>query len=355
MTNRKIILMFVYAGIGGAERMTVHIGKMLTNAGFDVKYVVIYLKKTDAPIKDFIPSLCEIEDVYCNNSFLLILKLFSLIKKYKPFSVFSSAYPFNYKLLLISLLLKKTKYVIRCDNYLFTYSFVQKLIIKKTYKYAEHIITQTKEMSDELIVEGISSKKKIVVLENPVDEIDIQEKIKDKETPYPQDGRKHIVAVGRFHYQKGFDLLVKACAELRKRRDDFDLYIVGYYLQECKPEYERVMQLVRLTGMENCIHCLGYKKNPYVYMAFADCFVLSSRWEGLPNVLAEALFLRRPVAAVKCIPMIERMVRDGIDGFLSEKDDIKGLVLAINNALNIKETSPTYRGACPNDFVSLFN
>lgn len=63
--------------------------------------------------------------------------------------------------------------------------------------------------------------------------------------------------------------------------------------------------------MSDCVFCVGFKNNPYVYMKHADCFVLSSRNEGLPNVMIEALYLGTPVAAYKCIPVIERIVDEG--------------------------------------------
>lgn len=99
---------------------------------------------------------------------------------------------------------------------------------------------------------------------------------------------------------------------------------------------------------------MGFSDNPYVYLKYADCFVLSSRWEGLPNVLVESLFLKTPVAAFKCIPIIERMVRDGVDGYLAEKENPSSLASAIINAMKMGRTNPVYRGATKDDYISLF-
>ena len=114
------------------------------------------------------------------------------------------------------------------------------------------------------------------------------------------------------------------------------------------------MHIAEELGVRESIHCLGFNDNPFIYMKYADCFVLSSRFEGLPNVLVEAMFLKTPVAAFKCIPIIERMVRDGMDGYLAEKENPNSLSSAIINALKMGRTNPIYRGATKEDYVSLF-
>ena len=179
-------------------------------------------------------------------------------------------------------------------------------------------------------------------------------KVADAVSPYPEDGKKHIVAVGRFAYQKGYDYLVTAFAQLFKRNQNVELYIVGANTKNWKPEYDRIITIIQHLDIENAVHCVGYQDNPYRYVKYADIFVLSSRWEGLPNVLAEALYLKTPAAAFKCIPIVERMVRNGVDGFLAEKEDVNGLTNAMENALTLGRTSPVYVGASEDDFVKLF-
>ena len=162
------------------------------------------------------------------------------------------------------------------------------------------------------------------------------------------------MAVGRFSYQKGYDYLVQAIEQVIRQQANCELYIIGAYTEKWKQEYDRIATLILKLGIKESVHCIGYQANPYKWIKHADCFVLSSRWEGLPNVLAEALYLGTPVAAFKCIPIIERMVRNEIDGYLSNKEDYIGLATAICKSIELGRTSPIYTGAKDEDFVKLF-
>lgn len=68
----------------------------------------------------------------------------------------------------------------------------------------------------------------------------------------------------------------------------------------------------------------------------ANCFVLPSRVEGLPNSLVDAMFLCRPVVATRCIPMIERMVEEGVNGYTVPVGDIELMADAMIKAINLK-------------------
>lgn len=77
-------------------------------------------------------------------------------------------------------------------------------------------------------------------------------------------------------------------------------------------------------------------------MKYANCFVLSSRNEGLPNVMIEALYLGTPVAAFKCIPVIERIVSQGTTGYLAAKENIRELADAMLKAVKLGRIETTY-------------
>ena len=209
-------------------------------------------------------------------------------------------------------------------------------------------------MKDELVFDEKISSNKVVVLENPIDKETIDTKTIDAETPYPSNGNKHIVASGRFCYQKGFDILVSAFAELKKKINDVDLFIMGANDGEYRDEYNRVESLAESLGVAQDLYCVGYQSNPYKYVKYADCFALSSRWEGLPNVVIESLYLGTPVAAMKCVPVIERIISEGVNGSLAEKDDYHSLADALERVLNLQNAVCDYQGASNKAFVDLF-
>ena len=65
----------------------------------------------------------------------------------------------------------------------------------------------------------------------------------------------------------------------------------------------------------------GFINNPFPYYKYADLFVLSSKWEGLPNVILEALFLKTPVVVTDCIPYFYEILEEGKNGFIVKYGD----------------------------------
>lgn len=351
MTQKKILIL-LQDGVGGAERISVLLGKSLARERYDVKFCLIE-RGSKTSIADFIPEGYKIVRIPNACPLKMMWQLVSVIRREHPHVVFSSVMYLNTKILPFRWMFPDVRFVIRCENYLYTFSKKQHRFIHFTYHKADAIIAQTQEMKDELVTEMHIDGRKITVIQNPVDTELIDRLVSEGENPYPQDGRKHIVASGRFAYQKGYDLLVKALAEVCKQRNDIELYIIGDTNHEGGAYHKEVMALAKNLGVEKLIHCVGYQKNPYVYVNYADCFVLSSRWEGLPNVMIEAQYLGTPVAAFKCIPVIERLVKDGKGGFLAEKENIVSLAEAILSAITLGHQQSSYHSTAINDFENI--
>ncbi len=108
--------------------------------------------------------------------------------------------------------------------------------------------------------------------------------------------KKLIVAVGRFCKEKAFENLILAFKECKSRMCDIGLVLVG----DGEPK-DKCVNIAKEAGIEADVYFAGYQKNPYKYMAQCDAFVLSSRSEGFPNVLAEAMALSLPVISTNCL------------------------------------------------------
>lgn len=348
------VLFFSQAGVGGAERMTVLIGKFLDRMKFDVKFYIVPKGQVSSKITDFIPNDYPVEQIAEASPLKVMQGIFYILRREKPDVVFSSVLYLNNKILPFRYLFPKTKFIIRCENYLFTFSRKQKIMMWLFYRMADYIIAQTEEMQEELTNQLHINKSKVFTLHNPIDTKSIEEKLKNSVSPYPDNGMLHYVASGRFAYQKGFDLLVNSFAELVKKKPNAELYIIGAKDGIHEEEYYKVNSLIEQLGIGEKVHCIGFQKNPYPYIRYADCFVLSSRWEGLPNVLIEALYLGTPVASFKCIPIIERIVHEGKDGYLAEKDNILSLSSAMIQSAKLGRIEMTYKGCNSEDFTSLF-
>jgi len=349
----KKVVFLVQNGVGGAERMALAMAKMLPEDSFRVTFVIV-LRGGGTSIKEFIPEGYSVVDIPDGNAIKIMWNLFKTVKKLKLDIVFSSAMYLSTKILPFKWLLRGTRFVIRCENYMYTYSNAQKKRISFTYPKADAIIAQTEEMAQELY--GIGIKEQLVhVAHNPIDTDYINEHLKDSTNPYPQNGNKVIVASGRFAYQKGFDMLTEAFAKLAVNDPKVDLYILGDYDYEEGVVLRQIKTVAERNRIEERIHCMGFKKNPYPYIKYADCFALSSRWEGLPNVLVESLYLGTPVAAFRCIPIIERIVKEGISGYTAKAEDIDSLTTAMKSALELGRIESTYLPAGKQQIIELIN
>lgn len=134
-----------------------------------------------------------------------------------------------------------------------------------------------------------------------------------------------LLAVGRLAPQKGFDRLLEAFHRIARRFPDWKLVIVGEGAE--RPNLEA--QVARL-GLEGSVALPGHAGNLSAWYARADLFVLSSRFEGFPNVLAEAMAHGCPAVATDCPTGPRDIVRDGLDGLLVRRiDDPQALADAL--------------------------
>jgi glycosyltransferase involved in cell wall biosynthesis len=350
--ERIKLLIFLQDGVGGAERVSVILGKSLDKSFFHVVFCVVE-KGSKTSITDFIPDDYDVIRVLCRKPLKIMCQMYRVIRQEKPHVVFSSVMYLNTKILPLRLMFPKTRFVIRCENYLYTFSRSQHFRVGLTYRWADAIIAQTQEMADELVDQLHIDRRKTMVIQNPVDSELIDKMTADDVNPYPDNKKKRFAASGRFTYQKGFDLLIRAFKKVSDRKDDVELYIIGDKDYASGTVFQEIESESRKMGIDHLVHCVGYQKNPYLYIKHANCFVLSSRWEGLPNVLLEALYLGTPVAAFKCVPVIERIVDDGSNGFLAEKEDVNSLCNAMQKAITRGRVKNAYHSSAISDFARI--
>jgi glycosyltransferase involved in cell wall biosynthesis len=213
-------------------------------------------------------------------------------------------------------------------------------LLNKAYKNATMVIAQTPEMKYELIEFHKLDKNKIEVILNPIDTSLIDKKTQNELNPYSSENNVNIVAAGRLARQKGFDTLIKAFAYVVRKNVNFKLYIIGNNAGE--EVYLR--QLVSQLDLENTVYFLGFQENPYKFFKYADAYVLSSRWEGLPNTVLENLYLKKPIIATRCIPFMEELIKDKKNGLLIDVDNIEELSNAILNykIINVEHSSVVF-------------
>jgi glycosyltransferase involved in cell wall biosynthesis len=153
-----------------------------------------------------------------------------------------------------------------------------------------------------------------------------------------------VLGIGRFVPQKDFPLLLRAFAELRKRRPVCLVLLGGDPSSGDQVRHrDELHKLASDLGVAEDFDMPGYKENPYPYLRRASVFVLSSRFEGFGNVLVEALFCGCPVVSTDCPSGPAEILRGGEFGHLVPVGDRQAMTEALETALDAPVDSRTLR------------
>jgi glycosyltransferase involved in cell wall biosynthesis len=203
-------------------------------------------------------------------------------------------------------------------------------LISDWYPRANGLIAVSAGLADELSGMTGVARESIRVIYNPIDCQRIAQLAKAPlEDPWFDPGGPPVVlAVGRLHPQKDYPTLFRAFAEVRKDRS------AGLAILGDGPERVRLESLTRELGIEDDVRLLGFQQNPFAYMARASVFVLSSAWEGLSNVLIEALACGCPVVSTDCPHGPKEVLKDGRYGKLVPVKDPRALADALASTLD---------------------
>lgn len=148
-----------------------------------------------------------------------------------------------------------------------------------------------------------------------------------------------IMGMGRLTRQKGFPDLIRAFAQLRQHIPA-RLILIG----EGK-DRGSLQELAETLGVAADVELIGFRQNPYPLVARASLFVLSSLWEGSPNVLTEALALGRPVVATDCPSGPREVLAGGQFGPLVPVGDVAALAQAMRATLEKPLDATTLQSA----------
>jgi len=225
-------------------------------------------------------------------------------------------------------------------------------LIKRFYPWANGIVVVSNGVRDDMAQLTKIPRERITVIYNPsVVGAEVWEKAQAPlDHPwFKPDQPPVLVAVGRLQMQKDYPTLLHAFAKVRKNRP-VRLLILGEGKERVPLE-----ELIKELGLEQDISLPGFVMNPYAYMARASLFVLSSRWEGLPTVLIEALCCGTPVVSTDCPSGPREILRDGQYGQLVPVGDVDELARAIEATLKNKAPSPPSESWRPYDLKNVVN
>lgn len=152
--------------------------------------------------------------------------------------------------------------------------------------------------------------------------------------------RRSLLGIGRLETRKGFDLLIAAAAQARQAGADFDLIILG-----SGPLREELLAQAARLGIADRVFLPGFVAQPIAWLRCASAYVLSSRIEGLPTTIIEAMSARAPVIATDCPTGPAELLADGAAGLLVPVDDAAALAAAIVKLLADDALADAFREA----------
>ncbi|WP_373026106.1 glycosyltransferase, partial [Thioalkalivibrio sp.] len=202
-----------------------------------------------------------------------------------------------------------------------------RVLRNRVYRHADHFAAQTNEGAD--WVREHLGLRAVTVIPNAVS-VPIAV---DTAQPCPEpaaDGRKLILAVGTKPHQKGFDLLLQAVIPLLQREPGWSLVVLGINNERLLGQLPKAHKAGEQIDLPlDRIRALGEVGNPGAWYDAAEIFVLSSRFEGFPNVLVEAMAHGCAPVAFACPTGPAEIISDKDTGLLVPNGDIAGLRTAI--------------------------
>jgi glycosyltransferase involved in cell wall biosynthesis len=320
---------------GGAERTLLNLAEGLASKGYPVDLV---LARAEGPYMTEIPDSVRVVDLKASRVLTCLPALIHYLRSEHPTALLATLYANIVAVWARRLTGIPKRVVLNEQNTLSSVSTGEKDLRWKLYPelarwfypWSDGITAVSKGVADDLAQATKVSPDHIWVVYNPIVTPDLMKKAAvPLEHPWFRPGEPPVVlGVGRLTAQKAFNVLIEAFAQVRKSQHA-RLLILGEGEERSMLEAQ-----IRQLGLEQDIQLGGFVSNPYPYMAHAALFVLSSRWEGLPTVLVEAMSLRTPVIATDCPSGPREILRDGQYGTLVPVEDPRALAKAMTDVLS---------------------
>jgi len=341
----RVLLVFASLGGGGAEKVMVTLSQHFDRDRFETHIAVASAK---GPLLAEVPTDVVLHDLHARRIRYCIPNLLRLIWRLRPAAILSTSVHVNVPLLAIrSLLPQGTKIFVRENS---TPSAEvdamgglrrKKLLYDWFYSGAKAVICQSDAMLEDLYEQFGVPREKMVRIYNPVDGERIRQLANAEPNPFNGSG-PHLVASGRLEPAKGFDILLAAMVKIHRSIPSAHLSILGDGSLEGQLRHQ-----CSRSGLNSTVSFVGFRTNPFPFYANADLFVLSSRYEGLPNVMLEAMALDTPVVATDCPGGIREIVKGWPNCRLARAEDPVSLAEAMVASLQQKrQLTESSQGRC---------
>ena len=330
---------------GGAEKVSVTLANSLVNLGYPVDFVLSNAVGAHLSTLDPKISLFDLKQKRILTSFLGLIKY---LREQQPAILISGLSNANTAALLATTLTHLTcKVLILHHN---SWSQVLKnnpppmeyflfFLSKILYPRAAKIIAVSNEIADELARMKTIKPIHVEYIYNPVVTPELIESSRQKPNhPWLIEKTEPVlIGIGRLVQEKDFENLIRAFHKVQQQVA-CKLLILGE-----GPDRPKLEALIKQLGLSERIELPGFVKNPYAFLAYSDLFILSSRSEGLPTVLIEAMACGTPVVSTNCISGPAEILENGKYGALVPVGNVDMLANAMIESLRNPQSEQTLK------------
>ena len=325
--KKKLLIFMPSINYGGVEKNLFIVSNYLSQKGIQVEVLTCNyeMKKMFNKNIKFIGTKKKIWQK-CNKKIKYIIYLFflfiNLAFKEKNTVVFS--FQANIYALLIAKLLN-TKIVIRSNTSPqgWSHNYFKHIIYSNIIKLANNIIVNSLEFKKQFYK---FYKLKTNCIYNPFDKNFVQKQLKKNiNINFYKKNYLNILVVGRLTDQKDHLTILKAIKNI-KVNFKLRLIIIGDGLKK-----KELLSYIQANDLQNKIKLVGYKKNPFPYIIKSDVIILSSLYEGLPNILLEGQYLKKYIISTNCLTGPKEILINGKAGDLVKIGDYKKIACLLEN------------------------
>jgi len=335
MSKKRVAIFVSFSGQGGVERMITNLAQGMIDAGVAVDMVLIKAKGEHLKA---IPKQARIIKLKSKHTFTSLFELVKYLKNDTPDALLAVKHRAiltavrarklaGVKIPLAGRLGTTVSAALEGRSALKKWTWYRAM---KAYHEVDTVIPVSYGVAEDVRTITQLPDSQIRVIRNPVITPTLFEKAAEPlDHPWFAEGHPPVVlGAGRLTRQKDFPTLMRAFA-LARQKHDCRLLILGE-----GSDREKLQQLAKELDIEDVVQMPGFTSNPFQYMAHAGVFVLSSRWEGSPNVLTEAMAIGCPVVATDCPSGPVELLDGGRIAPLVAMGDVEAMAKAIVQVLD---------------------
>lgn len=340
MHRQRVSIFLPSLAGGGAERAITIVANGLAARGLDVTLV---LGRASGPYLEMVQPHVRIADLGTLSMASALPRLMSYLRAARPEALLAAMSHANVVAALAHRLTRSPARLVLSERAHMGSVFgeyrdwrmrMTHALMRLTYPWADQVIAVSNGVAQDLPSHVPMARERIVTVYNPI--IDDTLRRQAEATPaHPWLAESElpvVLAAGRLIAQKDFAVLIRAFAQVRRQRPARLLILGEGELRES------LLALAAQMGIADDVAMPGFEANPFAAMRAARLFVLSSRFEGLPGVLIQAMACGTPVVSTDCPSGPREILEDGRWGALVPVGDARALALAMGAALD--DTSP---------------